>query len=502
MFYVTCCISTCFLTPPPPQSRPPKRKALYSDADLGFRTKKVRTLQDHFREYVLEDGSLKKVSQPKLGETHVTTGSIRPVGDIIHLKNDAFPEPIDNIHTFQVKLPCPGVVNFVPENDDDYLLFPRIKKVDVRVYHKTVAMGIPSSADKVGQIRPKNLGVWWSTDTLSEAMKLNPDFPVLDEEDLMIKYNPNGLRMFRNSCQKVSLMDDQDLVALKVNNNTLAEARNNLVKMGGVFNVRPDRTGKGYAGVHTWDVSHNFEPEPLFITTETWNKETGQMHSDSCYMHVWLEEGVLDSNTTIWYTVHWSLEKVTAKEMWYYQNRQDQRKKLIEAGSYLNQQLKAYKEKQQLVYTVKGFDNEMCYLWKTYMTNGNFIPYLAPSIVSRDVSEIETEDVSHKTVDKDKPYDVGDIVLPDETKPELEYILGQAELAKVEAKEGVAVDKDEFKREGVLFEENENGEIKAHDEMDAPAPPLPAGAAPPLPPPPSEDSDYDGSSATEELGDE
>lgn len=452
-------------------------------------------MQDHFRDYVLEDGNLKKVIQPKLGETHVTTGSIRPVGDIVHLKNDAFPEPIDNIHTFRIKLPCPGVVNFVPESDDDFLLFPRIKKVDVKVYHRTIAMGIPSTADKVGEIRPKNLGIWWSTDTLSEAMKLNPDFPVLDEEDLMIKYNPNGFRMFRNTCQKVSLMDDQDITALKITDNNLAQARDNLVKMGGVFNVRPARDGKGYAGVHLWDISHNYEPEPIFITTETWNKETGQMHSDSCYMHVWLEEGVLDSNTTIWYSLTWSLEKVTAKEMWYYQNRMDQRKKLIEAGTYLNQQLKAYKEKQQLVYSVKGFDNEMCYLWKTYMTNGNFVPYLAPSIVSRDVSEIEREDISHKVVDKDKPYDVGDIVLPDDTKPELEYVLTDASVKAIEGKEGVALDKDEFKREGVLYEKSGTGSITAHDELDAP---LPAAAAPPPPPPPSADSDYDGSSNEEE----
>lgn len=496
MFRVTCCISTCFSNPPPTPPRPPKRKALYSDADLGFRTKKVRTLQDHFREYVLEDGTLKKVIQPKLGETHVTTGSIRPSGDIIHLKNDAFPEPIDNIHTFRIKLPCPGVVNFVPENDDDYLLFPRIKKVDVRVYHKTTAMGIPGNSTRVGEIRPKNLGIWWSTDTLSESMKLNPEFPVLDEEDLLIKYNPNGLRMFRNTCQKVTLMDDQDLSALGVTTNTLADARSNLEKVGGVFNIRPRRNG--YAGVHMWDISHNYVPDPLFITTETWNKETGQMHSDSCYMHVWLEEGVLDSNTTIWYSLSWSLEKVTAKEMWYFQNRVEQRKKLIEAGSYLNEQLKAYKEKQQLVYSVKGVDDDMCYLWKTYITNGNVVPYLAPGIISRDVTEIEPEDISHKTVDKDKPFDAGDVVLPDETLAEFGGpALSSAEIVKIESKEGVALDKDAFKREGVLFEESGSGEITAHDELDAPAPPLPAGGALPPPPPPSSDSDYDGSSTAE-----
>lgn len=413
---------------------------------------------------------MKKVTAPKLGEHHKTTGSIRPSGDVIHLKNDAFPEPIDNIHTFRIKLPCPGVVNFVPEHDDDYLLFPRIKGMDVRVYHKTTAMAIPGNSTRVGEIRPKNVGIWMSTDTLSEAMKLNPNFPVLDEEDLVIKYNPNGFRMFRNTCQKISLMDDQDMSALGVTTNTLEDARTNLEKIGGVFNVRPRRSN--FAGMHLWDISNNYVPEPLFITTESWSKDTGQLHSDSCYLHLWLEEGVIDSNTTIWYTIDWSLEKVTAKEMWYYQNRVEQRQKLIDAGSYLNETLKAYREKQQLVYSVKGIDDDMCYLWKTYITNGNIVPYLAPGIVSRDVAEIEPENVTHKAYDKDKPFSAGDVVLPDETLAEFAGPgMSSSVVTAIEGKEGIALDKDAFVRKGVLYEQS--GEIKPHDELDAPPPPTP-----------------------------
>lgn len=452
-------------------------------------------MADHFQQYVLEDGSVKKVIAPKLGETHRTTGSIRPSGDIIHLKNDAFPEPIDNIHTFRIKLPCPGVVNFVPEHDDDFLLFPRIKGVDVQVYHKTTAVAIPGSSTRVGEIRPKNLGVWMSTDTLSEAMKLNPDFPVVDEEDLVMKYNPNGFRMFRNTCQKVSLMDDQDVTALGITTNTLADARTNLEKVGGVFNVRPRRAG--YAGVHVWDVSNNYVPDPLFITKETWNKETGQLHSDSCYLHVWLEDGVLDANTTIWYTVNWALEKVTAKEMWYYQNRMEQRQKLIEAGSYLNEKLKAYREKQQMVYSVKGIDNDMCYLWKTYITNGNIVPYLAPGIISRDVTEVEPEDISHKTYDKTKPYAVGPVVLTDDTRGEFAGpSMGTSVINAIEGKEGIALDKDSFSRKGVMYEKS--GVVVDIDELDAP-PPAPTSPAPPPPSPVREDSETEDTDDTSAL---
>lgn len=42
------------------------------------------------------------------------------------------------------------------------------------------------------------------------------------------------------------------------------------------------------------------------------------MYSDFCYMYVWLEEGVLDFNIIIWYSLSWFLEKVIVKEMWYF----------------------------------------------------------------------------------------------------------------------------------------------------------------------------------------
>lgn len=447
---------------------------------------------------MLEEGGIKKVIQPKLGETHTTTGSIKPVSSIIHLKNDAFPEPIDNIHTFRIKFPVPGVVNFVPENDDDFLLFPRIKSWDVRVYHKSTAMGIPGSSSKVGEIRAKNLGIWLTTDTLSENMKMNPDFPVVDEEDLVMKYNPNGFRMFKNTCQKISFMDDQDLTALGVTDNTIESARSNLEKIGGMFNIRPPRTG--YAGMHVYDVGKDFAPEPIMITSETWNKETGQLHSDSCYLNVWLSEGVLDNQTSIWYSITWSLEKITAKEMWYYQNRIEQRQKLIASGSYLNEKLRDYREKQQLVYSVKGIDNDMCYLWKTYLTNGNIVPYLAPGIISRDVSEMEESDVPHKIYDAKKPFNVGDIKLPDDTKAEFEGVpMSSGTLATLGTKEGIALDKDDFTRKGILMEKADK--LKVYDAMDTGgdvtdaavarlAPPATFEMKYPVPPP-SVESDYD-----------
>lgn len=417
---------------------------------------------------MLEEGTIKKVTAPKLGETHTTTGSLKPVSSIIHLKNDAFPEPVDNIHTFRIKFPCPAVVNFVPEHDDDYLLFPRIKSTDIRVFHKTTAMGIPGNSTRVGEIRPKNVGAWVTTDTLAEKMKMNPDFTVTDEEDVLIKYDPNGFRMFRNTCQKISLMDDQDVASLGVSTNTLDDARTNLEKIGGVFNVRPSRSG--YAGVHIYDISHDYAPDPIFVTEEVWNKETGQLHSDSCYLHLWLEEGVLDENTTIWYTITWSLEKITAKEMWYYQNKVEQRQKLIKSGSYINEKLKDYREKQQLLYSVKGIDNDMCYLWKTYLTNGNIVPYLSPGIISRDVSELEPTDVSHKLFDATKPYNVGDIKLPDNTMAEFAGPdMSTSTVTAIGAKTGIALDKDEFVRKAVLMETKDK--LTAYDQMDAPCPP-------------------------------
>lgn len=316
-------------------------------------------------------------------------------------------------------------------------------------------------------------------------MKINADFPVIDEEDLVMKYDPNGFRMFRNTCQKVSFMDDQDLSALGVNTNTISDARSNLQKIGGVLNVRPPRTG--YAGVHIYDLGKDFAPEPIWITSETWNKETGQLHSDSCYLNVWLAEGVLDEKTQIWYSINWSLEKITAKEMWYFQNRAEQRKKLIEAGSYVNEKLKDYREKQQLLYSVKGIDNDMCYLWKTYVTNGNLVPYLAPGIISRDVTEIEPSDISHKVNDATKPYNVGDIKLPDTSKAEYEGPgMSDATITTLEGKKGIALDKDTFVRKGVLMEKTDT--LRAYDAMDA----MDYSAPPPTPEAEDDSDDTDG----------
>lgn len=438
----------------------------------GINTKRVRPLEDHFKEYILQDGKIKKVTAPPgIGQLNTTTGSFRPTGAIIHLKNDAFPEPIDNIHTFRIKLPCPNVVNFVPMSDDDYLILPRIKSTECRVIHKTTAMGLPGNEIICGSIRPKNVGVWFSTNPLSEKMRINPTFFCKDPEDIVIKYEPNGFRLFTNTCQKVSLMDDQDMAALGVVDNTVANARANLEKIGNVFNVRPSRTtniGGTAAGVHIFHVSDNSSPEPEFLTDEVWNKDTGQLYSDSCFFHVWLAEGLIDENTTIWWSIDWTLEKVTGKELVYYQNREEQRAKLIESGAYIDEKIKEYKDKQQLVYTVKGYDDDMVYLWKSYLTNGNLVPYLAPGICARDKDELEVNNITHLTYDPNEPYKIGSVKLPDQTLAEfLGPAMNAVTAATLKAKKGVAFDEDTFSRETFLYEKNQK--LVTDDNTDGPS---------------------------------
>lgn len=119
------------------------------------------------------------------------------------------------------------------------------------------------------------------------------------------------------------------------------------------------------------------------------------------------------------------------------------------------------------MYSVKGVDDDMCYFWKIYIINGNVVFYFVFGIIFRDVTEIESEDIIYKILDKDKFFDVGDIVLSDEILVEFGgFVLSSGEIIKIESKEGVVLDKDVFKREGVLFEESGSGEITVYDELD------------------------------------
>ena len=299
------------------------------------------------------------------------------MGKVIHFENDKIPEPIDNIHTFKIQFPTPGVTNWVPTSDDDYLVLPRIRDVSFRVIHDTVAVIVPANETHIPEMRTKSVALWASTESVADYQKANPTLNVVDIRDLQMKYQPRGLLHFRLKGQRVSTTDAQDYALAGIKGDE--EATDVYDKIACLHETRPKADS---TGTHTYTFNMDYEPAPQLVTPVSWDRETGQCHSDSMYIHMWLENGVWDAESTVYFHVKWSLEKVTAKDMWYFQNAQETRKKLIDSGAFLKQEIDALKEKQQIFYTVlDNAKSSKFFGWKSYIEEGRFVQHLNPGLM-------------------------------------------------------------------------------------------------------------------------
>ena len=340
-------------------------------------SKQSKQKRDHFSEYILEDNAIKKVPRQAIGAVHSIRGEWRAISTIVHFQNDKTPEPVDNIHTFQIQFPTPGVVNWVPTSDSDYLVLPRVRDISFRVLHETVAVPVAGSAKRIPELRTKSMALWASTETIKDYQEANPNLTVLDIKDLQMKYQPKGLLHYRLKSQRISVNENQDAALAGID----AKADNDKQqynKMVDVPFLRPTATS---TGTHLYSFNMDYEPTPNLVTPVTWDRETGQCYGDSFYIHMWLENGVWDPDSTIYFHVKWSLEKVTAKDMWYHENALETRKKLIASGAFLKQEIDALKEKEQIFYTVtdtKDTGAFKYFAWKSYIEEGRFVQYLNP----------------------------------------------------------------------------------------------------------------------------
>lgn len=108
----------------------------------------------------------------------------------------------------------------------------------------------------------------------------------------------------------------------------------------------------------------------------------------------------------------------------------------------------------------------MCYFWKIYVINGNFVFYFVFGIIFRDVIEIEFFDISYKVNDVIKLYNVGDIKFFDIFKVEYEgFGMFDVIIIILEGKKGIVFDKDIFVRKGVFMEKIDI--LRVYDAMDA-----------------------------------
>lgn len=345
----------------------------------GSRGAKIK--RDHFSEYILEDNTLKKVPRIQLGAIQNIRGEWRSLSRIIHFQNDKIPEPIDNIHTFSIEFPTPGVTNWVPTSDDDYLVLPRIRDISFRVLHDTVAVIVPGNDTHIPEMRTKSCALWASTEDVFHYQKANAYFNVLDVRDLQMKYQPRGLLHYRLKGQRVSCVDDQDLKLAGLKGTE--KASDVYDKVVDLPNTRPKADS---TGMHVYTFNMDYEPTPQLVTPVNWDRETGQCFGNTMYIHLWLENGVWDPDSTIYFHVKWSLEKVTAKDMWYHDNAMETRKKLIASGAFLKQEIDALKEKEQIFYTVLDKDKNATgidtadetkyFAWKSYIEEGRFVQHL------------------------------------------------------------------------------------------------------------------------------
>lgn len=323
---------------------------------------------------------------------------------IIHFQNDKIPEPIDNIHTFKIQFPTPGVTNWVPTSDNDYLVLPRVRDISFRVIHDTVAVIVPGSDTHVPELRTKSIALWASTESVADYQKANPELNVLDIRDLQMKYQPRGLLHYRLKSQRVSVNDDQDykLAGLKGSEKP-SEVYDKIIAL-------PETRAKAdSSGMHMYTFNMDYEPTPQLVTPGGWDRENGQCYGDSMYIHMWLENGVWDPESTIYFHVKWSLEKVTAKDMWYHQNAVETRKKLIDSGAFLKQEIDALKEKEQIFYTVMdGHADETSYqakyyAWKSYIEEGRFVQHLNAGVIESTQKEDKSPGLHLAKMNTDHP---------------------------------------------------------------------------------------------------
>ena len=365
-----------------------------------------RSQKDHFSDYILEDNALKKVPRHALGSVQSIRGEWRSLSPIIHFQNDKIPEPIDNIHTFQIQFPTPGVINWVPTSDNDYLVLPRIRDFSFRVIHDTVAVPIPGTTSKCPELRTKSMALWASTESVKDYQDANPNINVVDVKDLQMKYQPKGLLHYRLKGQRISVSDNQDTsLATVKTSDTPNVLYDQLIRLS---KTRPKDT----SNTHTYTFNMDYEPTPNVVTPITWDRETGQCYGDSCYVHMWLENGVWDQDSVIYFHVKWSLEKVTAKDMWYYQNALETRKKLIASGAFLKQEIDALKEKQQIFYTVvdqapgtalTDTSKAKYFAWKSYIEEGRFVQHLNPGVLESSKDEDTTPGLHWSLLDPNHP---------------------------------------------------------------------------------------------------
>ena len=364
----------------------------------------VKVKRDHFSDYILEDNTLKKVPRIQMGAIQNIRGEWRSLDRIIHFQNDKIPEPIDNIHTFSIEFPTPGVTNWVPTSDDDYLVLPRIRDISFRVLHDTVAVIVPGTDTHVPEMRTKSVALWASTESVAHYQKANPELNVLDIRDLQMKYQPRGLLHYRLKGQRVSCVDNQDykLAGLKGSE----KASDIYDKIVALPEKRPAADSSGMQ-VYTFNM--DYEPTPQLVTPVNWDRETGQCFGNSMFIHMWLENGVWDPDSTIYFHVKWSLEKVTAKDMWYHDNAMDTRKKMIESGAFLKQEIDALKEKEQIFYTVLDTHADQTsyegkyFAWKSYIEEGRFVQHLNTGVLESTQQEDKTPGLHLNKVDDVHP---------------------------------------------------------------------------------------------------
>lgn len=389
--------------------------------------KQSKQKRDHFTEYILEDNALKKVPRHALGSIQTIRGEWRSISTIIHFQNDKIPEPLDNIHTFQIQFPTPGIVNWVPTSDTDYLVLPRVRDFSFRVIHDTVAVPVPGSATKIPELRTKSVALWASTESVKHYQEANPNFVVTDIKDLQMKYQPRGLLHYRLKSQRVSVNENQDYKLAGLDDKIDTDAQT-YTKMISVPQKRPAADS---SGTHLFTFNMDYEPTPNLVTPITWDRETGQCYGDSCYVHMWLENGVWDAESTVYFEVKWSLEKVTAKDMWYHENALETRKKLIASGAFLKQEIDALKEKEQIFYTVTDQVGDHAYkyfAWKSYIEEGRFVQHLNPGI-KEDTTQEGSDQLNLSTITAAHPEWVGTSVggahigirLPQETNPDVPF---------------------------------------------------------------------------------
>ena len=383
--------------------------------------------QSHSIDYILEDNTIKRITPPKIGATQHMVGELQAEQAIIHFEDDRIPEPIDNIHTFQVQFPTPGVVNTVPTSDDDFLLLPRVTNCKITVSHRTVAVEVlggsknatsASKKNSLPEMRGKSCVIWATTDDINDYQRANPEFNVRNKRDLLMKYQPHGAQRWEIKGQKVSIVD-----YMNFDNAGLAAADTPEAKYEKMVEVMRKRApdGKTYMP-HFWQFNMDYNPEPEQLTASDWANR-GQCYGNNAFIHLWLENGVWDEHSTIYFDFSWVLQKVMVKDIWFWKNKYSMKEKMIEDGSFLRDELDAYKDKQQLIYTVYNegridgpdakaagdgstpqevTDNKY-FLWNSFVTEGKMVQKLSVGMYATSADEEKGTELYGEVIDPAHP---------------------------------------------------------------------------------------------------